>query len=292
MDVINTQMLTNNAVECEHKEQTEEEEEETNTMAPKLRLLPISAQDLRGYFPSAKVAANEPKIQELVDHYYKCLMTKLSQPVARPKLIEFVIRFVREKVLAKSVRLILMRGAFGSGKSITAKLLGFTIDILRLIDQSPSDTSDDAPQQSMPDTMIVELFHFIDDDGFDKRHLSTYYTSCQSACQSALSISGKIVIETNNNLEYRDLDGYRRIAEKANLLDSQILVLEPFSFWKYDADKCYQLSHVKHLPWAREKIKSQTEFLRKYPTTPDIILKTRNLFVKTKTRAKSSKPGY
>lgn len=109
---------------------------------------------------------------------------------------------------------ILMRGVSGSGKSFLAHQL----------------------KSKNQDSVIVSADdYFKENGGFNWKKLGEAHKACQELFRCAIDNKTALVIVDNTNVDVKDMVPYYTYAKAANY---DILLLEPETSWKYNAEEC------------------------------------------------------
>lgn len=153
----------------------------------------------------------------------------LTIPVNKIMLVKRVLKLVKEIINGK-YRLIIIRGAAGSGKSSLAIQIKLIHEIL---------TRKQMCRICEADTYMGKTF--------DASKLENCHQQCQQSARTGLQ-NGELVIVSNTNTSLAEMEIYRKIMEELKMFEKQILILEPFTPWKYDISLCKERCNKPNIP--------------------------------------------
>ena len=162
---------------------------------------------------------------------FRSSVDKLSLPDKQKIELVTKVVFETKKIIADDIRLVIIRGIPGSGKTTTSKLLKICLDIL---------------QNRAVDYFEADIYM---GNTFDAKRLNACHTSCKNDTEKHLE-GGGIAIVSNTNRNIVEILPYWQIAQAVvpNFTKTQVLILEPFTSWKRDANICRQKCSKKTIP--------------------------------------------
>jgi len=146
-------------------------------------------------------------------------------------LTKTIVKTARD-VINKRGKLVILQGIPGSGKTTTAKLLKMALDILQ--------------PETRVDYFEADIYM---GNTFDKNRLSECHDSCKNATRSFLQ-NGGIAIVSNTNTLASEIKPYWLMAQEVipNFTKDQVLLLEPPTLWRRNANECRTKCTKKNIP--------------------------------------------
>ena len=131
-----------------------------------------------------------------------------------------------EQMIEENVRLVMIRGLPGSGKTTFAHLLASVFDIWSQL------------QRDQPSNWrVLEANQYMQNKTFNPSAVASYHHCCQTQTRQFVE-SGTGVIVTNTFTTTNEMQPYIDIAKSYGLTSQQVLILEPPTRWKHDISKC------------------------------------------------------
>lgn len=174
----------------------------------------------------------EPKPLSYLD------MVKKSKP---PEQLIVYVEELLTKIRSENIRLIVIRGISGSGKTYLANILARNLNAI---------------------VCEADTFMFANGSSFNPKKLDTCHQMCKDRVKKTLK-DGKIAIVSNTNTTLFELTQHVEIAYNEKLQSSQLIFIEPENEYRYDVEQC-QKKCVHKVPVST--IRKQLENLKKCPT--------------------------
>lgn len=145
------------------------------------------------------------------------------------------------KIRLEDIRLIIVRGLSGSGKTYLANVLAKALDAV---------------------VCEADIFMYANNSTFNPKMLDKCHQMCKDRVQKTLN-DGKIAIVSNTNASFTEFVPYVALADASNLLSTQVLITESENPYRYDVDQCV-MRCIHGTP--RHIIQKQLDNMKLYPT--------------------------
>ena len=160
-----------------------------------------------------------------------------------------------KEIVERNIRLVLVRGIPGSGKSTHAAQICAALKLREKLSQ------------------VFEADSFME-GRFDVKKLSDCHRKCQDAVNSFISKPETVAIVSNTNTQLAEMEFYRLIAVNRGINENQILICEPLTPWRYDVNECFQ-RNLHNVP--KNIIQKMLSNIKSYPTDQNLLVQMRGM---------------